>query len=94
VLEEAQATLKLLDLEITRLSGELVQEGVSYEELHQADEEKDAVILELQQAAATAHASLESVKKQVEGELSLLSFTSWLNSFFGIRSKFSMCLHF
>jgi hypothetical protein len=29
------------------LSGELVQEGVSYEELWQAGEEKDAVILEL-----------------------------------------------
>jgi hypothetical protein len=47
-LEEAQATLKLRDLEITRLSGELVQEGVSYEELRQADEEKDASIRELQ----------------------------------------------
>jgi hypothetical protein len=31
-LEEAHATLKLRDLEITRLSGELVQDGVSYEE--------------------------------------------------------------
>jgi hypothetical protein len=47
-LEEAQATLKLRDLEITQLSGELVQEGVSYEELRQADEEKDASIRELQ----------------------------------------------
>jgi hypothetical protein len=47
-LEEVQATLKLRDLEITRLSGELVQEGVSYEELRQADEEKDASIRELQ----------------------------------------------
>jgi hypothetical protein len=43
--------------------GELVQDGVSYEELRQAREEKDAVNLELQQAAATAHASLESEKK-------------------------------
>jgi hypothetical protein len=47
-LEEAQATLKLRGLEITRLSGELVQEGVSYEELRQARDEKDAIILELQ----------------------------------------------
>jgi hypothetical protein len=47
MLEEAQATLKLWDLEITRLSGKLVQEGVSYEELRRAGEEKDVVILEL-----------------------------------------------
>jgi hypothetical protein len=46
-LEEAQATLKLQDLEITRLLSELVQEGVSYEEPRQAGEEKDASILEL-----------------------------------------------
>jgi hypothetical protein len=75
-LEEVQATLKLRDLEITRLSGELVQEGVSYEELWQASEENDVVILELQQAATTACASLESEKKQIEGELPFLSFTS------------------
>jgi multidrug resistance efflux pump len=42
-LEEVQATLNLRDLEITRLSGELVQEGVSYEELRQAGEEKVSV---------------------------------------------------
>jgi hypothetical protein len=67
---------------------------VSYEELRQAGEEKDVVILELQQAAATARASLELEKELVEGELSLLSFACWLNSFFGIRSQFSQCLHF
>jgi hypothetical protein len=32
-LEEARATLKLRDAEITRLTEELVQEGMSYEEL-------------------------------------------------------------
>jgi hypothetical protein len=32
-LEKAQATIKLRDEEVTRLSGELVQEGVSYEDL-------------------------------------------------------------
>jgi hypothetical protein len=68
-LEKAQATLKLRGLEITRLSGELVQEGVSYEELQQAGEEKDASILELQQPAEAAHAALETEKKQVQGEL-------------------------
>jgi hypothetical protein len=36
---------------------------LSYEELQQAREEKDAGNLELQQAVATAHASLESEKK-------------------------------
>jgi hypothetical protein len=46
-LEGAQATLKLRDAEITHLSEELVQEGVFYEELRQAGEEKDATILEL-----------------------------------------------
>jgi hypothetical protein len=56
------------------LTGELVQEGVSYEDLQQASEEKDAAILELQQAAATARATLESKRKQVEGELFFLLF--------------------
>jgi hypothetical protein len=37
-----------------RLTEELVQEGVSYEDLRQASEEKDAAILELQQATTTA----------------------------------------
>jgi hypothetical protein len=40
-------TLKLRDAEITRLTGELVQEGVSYEDLRQASVEKDTAILEL-----------------------------------------------
>jgi hypothetical protein len=48
---------------------------VSYEDLRQASEEKDAVILELQQAAAIARTTLESEKKQVEGELLFLLFT-------------------
>jgi multidrug resistance efflux pump len=47
-LEKAQATIKLRDEEITRLSSELVQESVSYEDLRQTSEEKDAIILELQ----------------------------------------------
>jgi hypothetical protein len=68
-LEGAQATLKLRDAEITRLSEELVQEGVFYEELRQAGEEKDATILELRRMAKTARASLETERKQVEGEL-------------------------
>jgi hypothetical protein len=82
---KAQATINFRDEEIKRLSGELVQEGASYEDLWQASEEKDVVILELQQAAATARTSLESEKKQVEGELHFLSFACRLN-LFGIRS--------
>jgi hypothetical protein len=84
-LEEAQATLKLRDLEITWLSGELVQEGVFYEELWQASEEKDASILELQQAVEAERPALETEKKQVQGELPFPPFTRWLDSF-GIRS--------
>jgi hypothetical protein len=64
-----------------RLSGELVQEGVSYEDLRQASKEKGVVNLELQQAAATARASLESEKKQVEGESLFLLFACWPSSF-------------
>jgi hypothetical protein len=45
-------------LEITRLIRELVQEVVSFEELCNTSEEKDATILELQQAAETARAAL------------------------------------
>jgi hypothetical protein len=47
VLEKVQATIKLRDEKVTQLFGELVQEGMSYEDLRQASEEKDAVILEL-----------------------------------------------
>jgi SOS response regulatory protein OraA/RecX len=65
-LEKVRATLKLRGAKITRLTRELVQEGVSYEELRQASEEKDAAILELQLAAETVRAALETEKKQVE----------------------------
>jgi hypothetical protein len=91
--EEAQATLKLRDLEITWHSGELIQEGVSYEEVRQADEEKDASILELQQTAEAARATLETEKKKVQGELPFPPFTHWLDSF-GIRSQFDLVLDF
>jgi chromosome segregation ATPase len=74
VLEKAQATIKLQDEEVTRLSGELVQEGVSYEDLRQASKEKDVVILELQQAATAVRTTFESEKKQVEGKLFFLAF--------------------
>jgi hypothetical protein len=62
-LEKAQATLKLRDEEVTRLNWELAQLSVSYEDQRQAGEEKDATILNLQQAAETARAVLEMEKK-------------------------------
>jgi hypothetical protein len=57
-----------------------LREGVSYEELRQTGEEKDAAILELQQAARTACAALEMERKQVEGELFFPLFVCWLSS--------------
>jgi hypothetical protein len=52
----------------------LVQLSVSYEDQCQAGEEKKAMILDLQQAAETARAALETEKKQVEGDSSFLPF--------------------
>jgi uncharacterized membrane-anchored protein len=66
--------LKIWDAEITRLTRELVQEGVSYEELRQVGKEKDTTILELQRAADTARAALETEKKWVEGKSPLSLF--------------------
>jgi chromosome segregation ATPase len=73
-LEEARATLKLRDEEISRLDGELNQLSVSHEDLRQDGEEKDATILDLQQAAETTCTTLEMVKKQVKGESSFSAF--------------------
>jgi chromosome segregation ATPase len=67
-LEEARATLKLRDKEISWLDGELNQLSVSHKYLRQASEEKDATIRELQQAAETARTTLKTEKNQVEGE--------------------------
>jgi hypothetical protein len=73
-LEEARATLRLQDEEISWLDGELNQLSVSHEDLCQAGEEKDAAILDLQKAAETACTTLEMEKKQVEGESPLFAF--------------------
>jgi hypothetical protein len=83
--------VKLRELEITRLSGELVQEGMSYEEIRQAGKEKDASILELQQAAEVTRAALKTEKKQVQGELPFPPLTRWLD-LFRIRSQSDLCL--
>jgi hypothetical protein len=74
MLEEARATLKLWDGEISRLDGELNQLSVSHEDLRQAVEEQEAMILGLQQAAETTRTALKMEKKQVEGESPLFAF--------------------
>jgi hypothetical protein len=76
VLEEARATLKLRGEEISRLDGELNQLSISHKDLHQAGEEKDAMILDLQQAADTTRAALETEKKHIKGESSFSAFCS------------------
>jgi hypothetical protein len=81
---------KLQDEEVSQLNGELAQLSVSYEDQRQVGEEKDASILELQQAAEDARAALETEKKQVQGELPFLPLTCWLDSF-GIRSRSDLC---
>jgi outer membrane protein TolC len=52
-----------------RLNGELTQLSVSHEDLHQSLEEQEATVLNLRQAAEDACSSLETERKQVEGEL-------------------------
>jgi hypothetical protein len=51
-----------------RLNGKLAQLSVSHEDQSQAGEEKDATILDLQQAAEAARTALVTEKKHVEGE--------------------------
>jgi hypothetical protein len=46
----------------------LTQLSVSHEDLRQSLEEQEATVLNLRQAAEDARASLETEKKQVEGE--------------------------
>jgi hypothetical protein len=82
-LEEARAKLKLRDAKIARLTGELVQEVMLFEELRSASEEEDATILELQQAAETTHT--------VKGE-SPLSILYLQLGFVKIRSRLTFFL--
>jgi hypothetical protein len=71
-LEGAQATLKQRDKEVLWLNGELTQDNVSHEDLHQSLEEQEATVLSLRQVAEDARASLETERKQVEGDLPFL----------------------
>jgi hypothetical protein len=84
--EEARATLKLRDEEVSWLNRELAQLSVFYEDQRQAGEEKDASILKLQQAAKAMHTTLETERKHVQGLLPFSPLTYWLDSF-RIRSQ-------
>jgi hypothetical protein len=68
-LTEVRASLQLREVEVERLTRELVQESVAFEDLRIAGKEKDASVLQLQWEAEAARADLEKEKKQVEGKL-------------------------
>jgi type II secretory pathway component PulF len=59
---------------VSRLNGELVQIGISHEDLRQSLEEQEATVLDLQRRAEEARKSLEGEKKQVEGEFTFVRF--------------------
>jgi hypothetical protein len=73
-LEEARATLKKQEEEVSRLNGELVQISISHEDQHQSLEEQEASHLKLQCEAEETCQSLEVEKKQVEGKFVVLCF--------------------
>jgi hypothetical protein len=63
VLEEARATLKKQEVEVSRLNGELVQISISHEDQRQSLEEQEALFLKLQREAEETRQSLEVEKK-------------------------------
>jgi hypothetical protein len=66
---EVRVTLQLRESEVKRLTGELVQESMAFEDLRVTSEEKDASILQMRQEAETAHMDLKKEKKQVKGKV-------------------------
>jgi hypothetical protein len=80
-LEEARATLKTREEEVSRLNGELVQINVSHEEQRQSLEGQGASFVKLQHEAKETRRSLEAEKKQVEGEFVFVRFL-FVDSFF------------
>jgi predicted nuclease with TOPRIM domain len=54
-LEEARATLKQQEDEVSRLNEELVQISISHEDLRQSLEEQEASFLKLQRQASFLH---------------------------------------
>jgi hypothetical protein len=67
-LEEARATLKTREEEVSHLNGELVQISISHEDQRQSLEEQGASLLKLLHEAEETRRSLEVEKEQVEGE--------------------------
>jgi hypothetical protein len=95
-LEEARATLKKQEEEVSRLTGELVQLSISHEDQRQSLEEQEATYLKLQREAEETRQSLEVEKKQVEGKFAFVRF-SFVDSLFvllifpsGIRSRLDL----
>jgi chromosome segregation ATPase len=73
-LEGAQAAFKQREDEASKLKGELVQLGISHEDLFQSLEEQEATVLDLRREAEEERKALEVEKKQVEGELLSICF--------------------
>jgi hypothetical protein len=69
-LEGAHATLKKQDEEVSQLNRELNQLSVSHEDLRQAVEEQEAMVLGLQQVAEAARKTLEVEKRSKVSRLS------------------------
>jgi hypothetical protein len=80
-LEQARATLKTREEEVSHLNGELVQISISHEDQCQSLEEQGASFLKLQHEAEETRRSLEAEKKQVEGEFVSVRFL-FVDSFF------------
>jgi hypothetical protein len=74
-LKGAQETLKQRDDDVSRLNGELFKLSISHEDLHQSLEEQEATVHELWREAEEARKSLDSERKQVEGELRFRPFS-------------------
>jgi hypothetical protein len=80
-LEEARATLKKREEEVSCLNGELVQISISHEDQHWSLEEQKASFLKLQREAEETRQSLEVEKKHVEGKFAFVRFL-FADSFF------------
>jgi phage-related minor tail protein len=95
-LEEARATLKKQEEDVSRLNGELVQISISHEDQRQSLEEQEASYLKLQREAEETRQSLEVEKKKAEGKFVFVWF-SFVDSLFillifpsGIRSHLDL----
>jgi hypothetical protein len=81
-LEEARATLKKQEEEVSCINGELVQISLSHEDQRQSLEEQEASYLKLQREAEETRQSLEVEKKQVDGKFAFVCFRLLIRSLF------------